>query len=237
MYQVKLEKFEGPLDLLLQLIEQQELEITEVSLAAVADQYINYLNKSQEFKTEELADFLVVAAKLLYLKSQALLPNLDLGEGEEASDLERQLKIYKEYFQASHRIHQLILKRNFSFARERLVRSEEIIFNPPRTLDQTKLKNIFEEIIEGLKPIFELPRRALERTISIQEKISYIRNVLLSCIENKLCFKNILKNVKSKTEIIVSFLALLELVKQRAIVATQEGIFEEITIKKHEPNI
>jgi len=232
MYKIKLEKFEGPLDLLLQLIEQQELEITQVSLAQVADQYIEYLNQAKELNIEELADFLVIAAKLLYLKSKALLPALELGEEEEVYDLEKQLKIYKEYLEASRIIHKMILKKRFCFVRERLIRSEEIIFNPPKNLNVSKLKLIFEGILKELKPIFELPKKALEKTISIQEKIQYIRNVLLSCIENKLCFRNLLKNVKSKTEIIVSFLALLELVKQRTIKVKQEGIFKEITIEK-----
>lgn len=235
MYKVKLEKFEGPLDLLLQLIEGRELDITQVSLAEVANQYIDYLNQAKELNIEELADFLVVAAKLLYIKSKALLPTLEIGEDEELYDLEKQLKIYKEYLEASKLIHKMILKKKFCFVRERLIRSEEIIFNPPKNLNTSKLKNIFEEILKELKPIFELPKKALEKTISIQEKIHYIRNVLLSCIENKLCFRNLLKNVKSKTEIIVSFLALLELVKQRTVVVTQDGVFNEITIEKHEP--
>ena len=76
MYRFKLEKFEGPLDLLLQLIEKQELNITDVSLAAVTEQYLNYLAERQDLPPEELADFLVVAAKLLLLKSRILLPDL-----------------------------------------------------------------------------------------------------------------------------------------------------------------
>jgi segregation and condensation protein A len=231
MYKVRLEKFEGPLDLLLQLIEGQKLDITEVSLAQVADQYLEYLNQAQELNIDELADFLVIAAKLLYIKSKALLPSLDLGD-DDLKDLEKQLKIYKEYLDASKVINRMILAKRFSFVRERAIKSEEIIFNPPKNLALSKLKNIFEEILNDLKPIFELPRRTLEKTISIQEKIQYIKNLILSCIQNKSCFGAILKNVKSKTEIIVSFLALLELVKQRTIAVNQEELFKEITIEK-----
>lgn len=237
MYSVKLEKFEGPLDLLLQFIEDQKLDITEVSLALVADQYIQYLNQAANIGPDELADFLLVAAKLLYIKSKALLPSLDLGMDEEVADLAKQLKIYKEYLEASKVIHKMILKKRFSFVRERAVKTEDIIFNPPKKLEISKLKSIFEEIIKDLKPFFEISKKTIERTVSIGEKIAYIKNYVLSCIENKLCFRNLLKDVKSKTEIIVSFLALLELVKQRSIHVAQDEIFKDITINKHEPQI
>lgn len=237
MYNVKIEKFEGPLDLLLQFIEDQKLDITEVSLALVADQYIQYLNQATAIDPDELADFLLVAAKLLYIKSKALLPSLDLGLEDDVADLERQLKIYKEYLEASKVIHKMILKKNFSFVREKQVKTEDIIFNPPKKIDKSKMKTIFEEILKDLKPIFEISKKTIERTVSIGEKIAYIKNYVLSCIENKLCFRSLLKDVKSKTEIIVSFLALLELVKQRSIHVAQDEIFKDITIQKHEPQV
>ena len=118
--QFKLEQFEGPLDLLLQLIEDQKLEITNISLAQVTDQYIQYLNHAHDLRPEDLADFLVVAAKLLYLKSRALLPALRLDEEEaDAGELEKQLKIYKEYLDASKKIEQMIKAGHFAFAREK----------------------------------------------------------------------------------------------------------------------
>src|SRR3989344_5914455 len=105
MYSLKLEKFEGPLDLLLQLIERQELNITEVSLAAVTEQYLVYLSEHNDIAHEDLADFLVVAAKLLLLKSRLLLPELFVDDEEEAgTSLAEQLAVYRLYVKASHKL-------------------------------------------------------------------------------------------------------------------------------------
>src|SRR3989344_4119781 len=96
-YTFKLEEFEGPLELLLKLIEDEKLDITTISLAKVSDQYLAYIKNEEELPSEEVADFLVVAAKLIYVKSKYLLPALQLEE-EDGEDLEQQLKIFREYF-------------------------------------------------------------------------------------------------------------------------------------------
>ena len=101
MYKVKLEKFEGPLDLLLQLIESADLDITEISLSQVADQFMRYLIEVENKNPDELADFLVAASRLLLIKSRILLPNLHIEDEGEAMELEIQLKIYKEYYEAN----------------------------------------------------------------------------------------------------------------------------------------
>ena len=100
----KLEKFEGPLDLLLQLIESADLDITEVALSKVADQFMEYLEQVEEKNSEEMADFLVVASRLLLIKSRILMPALHLDEDDEVIGLEEQLKIYREYYEASKKI-------------------------------------------------------------------------------------------------------------------------------------
>ncbi|MFZ5364219.1 MAG: segregation and condensation protein A, partial [Patescibacteria group bacterium] len=139
MYQIKIEKFEGPFDLLLQMIEKEEMNITEISLARIADQFILYLEQMENLNPAEMADFLVVAAKLLWIKSKALLPSLEV-EGEDGSDLATQLKIYKEYRDASLVIHKMILKRRFTFVRERPpLGAGDILFNPPIWLTKDKL--------------------------------------------------------------------------------------------------
>src|SRR3989338_6596602 len=104
--EIKLEKFQGPLDLLLQLIEQDELNITEISLSNVTEQFFDYLNKLEESRSEELADFLVIATKLVYLKSKHLLPYL-YPEADEGPSLAEQLKLYKRYADASKEIGRL----------------------------------------------------------------------------------------------------------------------------------
>ena len=107
----KLEQFEGPLDLLLRMIEEEKMDVTQVALSKVTDQFIQYLTGIEEKQPEELADFLVVASKLLLIKSRVLLPQVVLEE--DGSDLEKQLRIYKEYLEASKILHKIILKKKF----------------------------------------------------------------------------------------------------------------------------
>lgn len=232
MHKVKVEQFEGPLDLLLQLIEDQKLEITQVALSEVTEQYIKILNQAQDqVPVEELADFLVVAARLLLIKSKALLPFLE-WEDEESEDLTKQLKIYKEYLDAMKVIQGMIGKKRFSFSKMKIAVKQEIKFSPPKKLKEDDLRNTFVSIIKALDPLINLPQETLKKSINIQEKISQIRQRLYK--EATTNFSEILKEAKDKTEIIVSFLALLELIKQRTVVARQGGSFDDIQIERLE---
>ena len=149
MYKIKVEHFEGPLDLLLQLIEDQKLEITKVALAEVTEQYIQVLNQSAKNKitAEILADFLVVASRLLFIKSKALLPFLEWDDDEDGEELTKQLKIYKEYLDASKVINKMILRKRFAFSRQKILFEREVKFSPPLKLNQIKLGQTFTEII------------------------------------------------------------------------------------------
>lgn len=228
MYKVKLEKFEGPLDLLLQLIESADLDICEISIAQVADQFIRYLEIVEEKNPEELADFLVVASRLLLIKSRALLPNLHLVEEDEALSLENQLKIYHEYYEASKAVEKILAEKKFLFVREKIPLDIEVVFNPPKNLNADKLKEIFLAVIHEIEPIIQLPKKSLLRAISIKEKIESIREKIIKGISLK--FSELISSSKNRTEIIVTFLGLLELVKQRSIVVRQEAMFEEIVV-------
>ncbi len=230
MYTIKIEKFEGPMDLLLRLIEGEEMNISDVSLARIADQYVEYLEGMENLNPAEMADFLVVAAKLLWIKSKSLLPSLE-GENMDGSDLAEQLKIYKEYRDASLLIHKMILKKRFAFMRERPpLGAGDIFFNPPPWLTTDKLAAVIKEILDDLEPIVRLPRGVVKSTVSIQEKIQHIKNLIREKIEIK--FHTVISKAKNKVEVIVNFLAVLELLKQRHIVVTQEKMFGEINIKK-----
>lgn len=231
VYKIKLEQFEGPLDLLLQLIEQEELDIAQVSLAKVTDQYLEYLNQSTEISTDELADFLVVAAKLLLIKSRTLLPELG-GFDEEGTDLEQQLRIYREFYEASKLLHKKILEKRFSFPRERMVVNVEQVFNPPKSLTTERMKLLFREVLRGIESIVSLPREVIIKTISIRERIANIQEMISR--EATLSFERLLETTKNKTEIIVTFLALLELIKQRTIAVVQDNIFDDIVVKRIE---
>jgi segregation and condensation protein A len=177
---------------------------------------------------------LVIASKLLLIKSKALLPYLEWEQEEDAADLERQLKIYKEYLEASKLIHKIITKKKFSYSREKLLTSKEAGFNPPKKLTAKKILTVFKNILLDLKPIVELPKDVIRKTINIAEKIASIRKTILE--KATMNFGELLKSAKDKTEVIVSFLALLELIKQRTIDVNQENLFEEIKINKLDNN-
>jgi len=229
----KIDKFEGPLGLLLQLIEREEMDITQISLAKIADQYIDYIRQAKTLKPEELADFLVVAAKLLLIKSRALLPFLKGEEEEEIQEFEQQLRMYKEFLEAAKKIEAIIGKKRFSFAREfnrQAFLANAHLFSPPKNLTAADLTNVFSEIIKSIKPQEKLEEKNLEQIVNIEDKILAIQQILLEKI--KVSFNRILIGAKNKTEIIVSFLALLELIKQRDVAVAQGEMFGEIEINR-----
>jgi len=228
-YKVQLTDWQGPLDLLLQLIEQQEMDITKVSLATVADQFIEYMNV-KPIKPEETADFLVIAAKLLYIKSKALLPSIDLEE-DDVIDLEKQLKMYKEYIDASKKMNKILKKKNISFAKDKY--PEDILtqgFFPPKNINQQKMARVYAQIINRLKPLIILPKKIIERSIKLSEKIQQIKDVILQ--EACTSFNKLICDTKTKTEKIISFLAILELTKQKIIQVEQGDLFSDIDLKK-----
>ncbi|MFH1171038.1 MAG: ScpA family protein [bacterium] len=235
MYKTKLEQFEGPLHLLLELIERQKLDISTVSLATVAEQFLRYLSENPRLHPDELADFLVVAAKLLLIKSRTLLPSLELEDDGE-HDLEKQLKIYREYYEASKKIHALILRRRYSFVRGTSLKitAGERIFRPPEGVAIDDLARFFRVILRRLEPFITISEDVIIRTVSIREKIDSIRSQMLK--QASLNFQSLLEQATSKTDIIVTFLALLELVKMRSIAVVQEEMFSGIHIHRRQPH-
>jgi len=227
-YKVTSEKFNGPLDLLLQLIEKEDLNITEISLAQVTEQYIEYLEKLVEIEPEELADFLVIAGRLLLLKSRALLPYLE-AEVEEES-LETQLKLYKEFIEASKKIDEMIKQGRFSFSRTRPPAKTEIEFSPPPNVNVESLKDCFLVVLKRLDPLVKLPRQMVEKTISLQQKILELKDIISA--QKNIKFHNLIGNSQNRTEIIINFLAILELLKQRHLTVKQHGSFNDILIEK-----
>ncbi|MBI5733789.1 MAG: segregation/condensation protein A [Candidatus Kerfeldbacteria bacterium] len=231
MYEIKLEKFQGPLSLLLQLIEQEELDITEVSLGRVADEFLKHLHEVEELNPEEVADFLVVASKLLLIKSRLLLPTLDLGGQEETAELEYQLKLYREYLEASRQLDALWRRRQVSYLRPKpLWLSNFGKFMPPRGFSAAVLEQTLRSLLYRLSPLVRLPEIALQKAVSIQDKIDHLKKLIVQHITVN--WQTIVAGAKDKTEIIVSFLALLELVKQRQLKVEQPGLFGDIKISK-----
>ena len=230
MYKIELEQFSGPLDLLLNLIESQEMEISKVSLAKVTDQYLKYIDTLSEISAAELADFLVVATKLLIIKSKGILPTQENDQEDDAASLENQLKMYKEYLAACKKIEEMIKEKNFSFSRERIPISWTISFSPPPACASADLKEVFEQILKRIEFVVNLPQRVLEKVVSLSEMVSNLKLNLDKA--KKLDFKSIIENAKSKTEIVVCFMALLELIKSGEAAVNQKNIFEDITVER-----
>ena len=234
----KTENFSGPLGLLLRLIEKEELDITEVSLAKIADEYIAFIRQQEQIDPEQIADFLVVAAKLLFIKSKALLPYLTTEEEQnEIDDLEKQLRMYKEYADASRHIEGLLKEKHFSFPKDftkigkRTALLNGVRFSPPKNATVETLRLAFERLMEMLLvKEEEIKEERIEAVISIDERIDYFQKLLRE--RTKINFSDIIRSAQSKTEKIVNFLAVLELAKQRELVFEQEEIFAEIIINK-----
>lgn len=235
------EKFSGPLGLLLNLIESEEMDITEIALAKIADEYVAYVRANKGIDPEELADFLVIAAKLLFIKSKALLPYLYAGEEEEEiNDLERQLKMYKEFVEASKKVKELVLSDRRLFlpplTKNRRSGLNIPVFCPPAKLNAALLRERFLMLLDSLAEELakrqeeKLPEKILEPKINIDEKIAAIKDMLLNKL--KVNFSRLLASASTRTEVIVSFLAVLELAKQKELLFEQDELFSEIHISK-----
>lgn len=234
-YTVKLEQFEGPLDLLLELIEGEKLEITKISLAKVAGQYLEYIRNIEYIKPESLASFLVVAARLILLKSRALLPILEFTQEEEEDidELQRKLEEYRRFRIAAVGLKKMAKEGRVSFSREGFW-GISTFFYPPENITVNDLKVAFRKILSEIPEFQLLPQEKLARAIRLEDRIREIQKSLKERIEAS--FGEMIKNKSSKVDVIVSFLALLELIKQRLVMARQEDLFKEIYLK-NAPNI
>lgn len=228
-YTIQVQNFEGPLDLLLQLVEGERMEITDISLVQVTEPFLRYMEERRgQMPPEELADFLLVAAKLVYLKSKALMPSLEPDEELEGPDLASQLRTYQAFVAAAKHLHMLSAQgvRSFSHPR-RMVSMEDARFVPPK-MTKEDLRGLFVQVVRRLEPILRLPQAAIERVMTLEEKMSQLVERVRVAV--KTSFRVMAQEATSRAELIVTFLAMLELAKQRTISVKQEQLFEDIHI-------
>lgn len=230
LHPVSVPGFEGPLDLLLSLIEGEKLDISAISLASVTDQYVARLKAMERFPVEHLADFLVVAATLLLLKSKRLFPDLALTEEEEENiaSLEEQLREYQRFRQAAKRFAQVWGSAPL-WARESF-QGVTAAFYPPPGFGISEMRAAMDSVLERLPKLEALEEDVVRRVISIEERIREIQSRIAA--EAKTTFSALARTAASKVEVIVSFLALLELVKQQIVVAEQRSAFRDIVVKR-----
>ncbi len=237
MHEIKLQQhqFEGPLDLLLSLIEDQKLDITTIALAQVTEQFLAYIKQLEQLDPTILADYLSIAAKLLVIKSKAILPTLEIDDDDEEviGDLTEKLLLYKQFKEVGNHLKKLDAAQNQSFTRA-LTFSERVSFLPDPSLTADVFHKSILGVVSSLKELDNLPKAKIKEAVSIQEKIDHLQMLITSQIETKL--SDLLATAKNKSEVIITFLALLELTKQKILTVEQETLFTDITIKKYEHN-
>ncbi|QQS61453.1 MAG: segregation/condensation protein A [Candidatus Moraniibacteriota bacterium] len=235
MYIVKTQQFEGPMDVLLEMIERRKLDITQVSLSLVTDQFVRYIETSKNISLDFLADFLVVAAKLLVIKSRALLPVLEeeTEKEEDAYELEFQLKEYKRFKEASELIFELYTSKNTLFRREAYLQTESFFLpkkNQKYTLFPQEFYELFKKTLSRIPDPKILKKKVIRQVISLEEKIRHIRTLVGRRLTGT--FSKLIGDSAKVEEVAVSFLAVLELSRTQIIIARQEECFGDIFLEK-----
>lgn len=235
-YNIQLQVYEGPLDLLYDLISKQKIDIKDISIIEITKQYIQYLSMLEKMDLEITSEFITMASKLLEIKSKYLLYKQKDDEEIEDPRLElaRQLEEYKQFKLAAED-----LKENVSYVNELFYRKkEEIIVD-----ESVDLSDISIEAIKNILPYIlkvktsesdevedeRLDKIVKGRIISVEEKISYIRNIINE--KSEVRFTKVIEEC-DKDEVIATFLSILELIKAKEIVVAQDIFFDDILIKK-----
>src|SRR5437870_2864719 len=232
-YKVKLEIFEGPLDLLLYLIKRDEIDIYEISLERITRQYLEYLQAFKELNIDVAGEFVVMAANLIYLKSRSLLPvdlqppEDDAEEDDPRWDLIRQLIEYKKFKEAAEQLQLRELEQERIFARSG---SLPVIADAPLRLGEVgifQLINAFQTVIKRVEAQENL-REIFGEHFTVSDKIDSILQLMANGVS--LRFSELFEAVASRVEIVVTFLALLELIRLKQVRASQPNPFDEIEI-------
>jgi len=228
VYEVKVYNFSGPLDLLLQLVEKRNLEITEISLAQITQDYLNHLSNESLVPVGELADFLVIASTLLLIKSKSLLPSLKLTEEEESEilNLENKLELYRFFQERGKEILEILKRKNYLFSRP--LKEGTSVFLPPKNLTAKDLFLSYKKIIETVEPEIKLEERKIEKVISLKERIKELISRLTK--GKTFSFDQLVEEKEKRIELIVTFLAVLHLAKEGMVDVKQEKNFEKIWI-------
>ncbi|GAP20586.1 segregation and condensation protein A [Leptolinea tardivitalis] len=235
-YRVNTPVYEGPLDLLLSLIEKAELDITRLALAQVTDQYLTYIQNLEGIRAADISEFLVIAAKLIQIKSAALLPKppaIEVEEEDPGEALARQLIEYKKFKEAS-----LFLSEREEKGLHTYLHIAQIPKIEPR-LDLTGLT--IKDLMDAARDIFAgktnipLNQVVAAPKITIRERIGRILSIMRE--KERTSFFELVKDNSSRISVVVTFLAMLELVKRHVIEAEQSALFSDIVLEPLELTI
>jgi segregation and condensation protein A len=230
-YKVKLSMFEGPLDLLLFLIRKEEVSIYDIPIARITEQYLDYLRAMQELDIGVAGEFLVMAATLIHIKTQMLLPRDPDGSDQEIEDprkeLVYQLLEHQKFKGAANVLHQRATMEAAAFTRASMDEDKD---NPEVSATVFQLFEVFKEVMDRRRAITEIEIARDEMTIA--EKIAEIK--LLLNAADKVSARSLFERAGSRREMVLIFLAVLELVKELQVRLRQSEIFGDITITRRE---
>lgn len=239
---VKLEVFEGPLDLLLHLIDKNKVNIYDIPIVLITEQYMEYVNNMEKKDLNVVSEFLVMAATLLDIKSRMLLPAEVNEEGEEEdprAELVEKLLEYKMYKYMSYELKDMYMDADRSMFKKATIPKEIADYKQPVNLDElvgdmnlAKLQAIFEDIMKRqenkLDPIRSKFGKIEKEEVSLEEKMTYVREYITT--HKHFSFRELLLASSSKVQVIVTFLAVLELIKMGNITVEQENRDDDIVI-------
>lgn len=236
-YVVTIDNFDGPLDLLLHLIKEQDIDIYDIKIEDITKQYLDYIRHMKELNLEIASEYLVMASELIEMKSKMLLPKKREKEDDDYEEDPRELLIerllaYKKYKEVTSEFKDLELTRKMVFTREpdnlnRYVKEDE----SSEELGVADLIDAFNNLLKRKELDRPIATKITKKELSVAEKVNKIKNILRN--KKKINFEDIFE-VSTKEEVIISFLSVLEMVKKDEILLTQEGNFKNIVISLKE---
>jgi segregation and condensation protein A len=226
-FHIATEAYQGPFELVLELIEERKLLVNDLALASITEEFIKHVKAQQEFPMEETANFVQIAATLLLVKSKSLIPDLELTEDEQqdVDDLKRRLEAYEKAREAARELARVFGK---TLLYEAGMRLPAVTFAPSKDLSATSLSEALARALAARAEVEKLPEARVKPMITIEEMMERLAKRVEKAIN--LSFKEFAGDAKEKVEVIVSFLALLELVKQGAVAAEQYDRHGDIRI-------
>lgn len=230
-YAIKTDIFEGPLELLLQLIEKRKLFVNDVSLAEVADDFIEYVEKNDDFPIDQASYFILVASALLLIKSKSLLPNLALTDEEQSNidELENRLILYKRYRELSQKIGNIMGKKVCIAPIKRTRFVLQSVFTPGEDISVSNISQSIRNVISRIPTLDDIPQATVQKMVRLEDTIEALIERVKTNL--KTSFSDFTGGTKEKKTIIVSFLAMLELVKRGIIHVQQTTHFNDIEME------
>ena len=236
-YIVTIDNFDGPLDLLLHLIKEQDIDIYDIKIEDITKQYLDYIKHMKELNLEIASEYLVMASELIEMKSKMLLPKKREKEEDDYEEDPRELLIerllaYKRYKEVTSEFKDLELTRKMIFTREpdnlnRYAKEEESI----EELGVADLIDAFNNLLKRKELDRTIATKITKKELSVADKVNKIKNILRN--KKRINFEEIFE-VSTKEEVIISFLSVLEMVKKDEILLTQDGNFKNIVISLKE---